>query len=172
MCARTFARCHFKPLWIVMSNLHRAETKVTVFLSLAETQWQHDAGVLWVKDDYSVLQGNLKWKTDYRDGPYLSNGLVRVSQTQRRWSCACPGLHCAGFLSRSALMRQMHECFNQTFVCSLIDNWENNVWTVKWSSWLLLRYIYFQSGTPGSRRQQIYRLMHNKVWPQHARHQH
>lgn len=55
-CVRVdFARCHFKPLCIVMCNFHWAETKVTVtllffyYIHLAEGERQHDTVALWVK---------------------------------------------------------------------------------------------------------------------------
>lgn len=79
-----------------------------VHTRLAEREWQHDTVALWVKCYYSELgfQGTVKCKTDNEDGLYLSSGHVRVLQTQRRWSCACLGLRCAGFPSHSALVRQ------------------------------------------------------------------
>lgn len=68
---------------------------------------QHDTVASRVDGWFIILNCEVgkKKKTDNEDGLYLLSGRVRVSQSRRRWSCACPGLRCACFPSHSDLVR-------------------------------------------------------------------
>lgn len=100
---------------LAMSNFHRAETKVTVtlfglfFYSFGRrrtTAWHSgfESEIIIILN--SVFRDAVKWKTNNEDGLYLSSGCARASQTRTRWSCACLGRRCAGFLSHSGLERK------------------------------------------------------------------
>lgn len=119
MC-KIFARCHFKPLWTVMSKLYLSKTKVTFFLyfflfrrlssvqsHLAErcmTTWRFGLGIQVLI--FLNLSFELWSEEDIKRMGYLSSGHVRAWQTQKRWSCACLVLQYAGFLCRNDLMEQ------------------------------------------------------------------
>ena len=91
-----------KPHYSILSLFYFTFTFVST--RLAGRGWQRDTGASQSHYPEQGFRGAVKRGTDNEDGLYLSAGHAQVSQSRRRWSCACLGLHSAGFLSHSALV--------------------------------------------------------------------